>query len=68
MHWEDNLVIWTRVRGVQNFGRAAGGREQWVAPQGKDRGHRASWGLEGWVLILVLPRILGMAMGKSQVT
>lgn len=39
-----------------------------MAPQGKDRGHRASQALQGWVLILALPRTLGMAIGKSQVT
>lgn len=45
-----------------------GRSEQWVAPQGKDRDHRASRGLEDWVLVLVLPQTLAMAMGKSQVT
>jgi len=66
---ENNLAIWTRVRGVQSFGRALGGRERAMGGSpGKDRGHRASRGLEGRLLVLVLTRALGKAMGKSQVT
>lgn len=65
---EDNLAIWIRVRRVQSFGTAVGGKEGWVAPQGKDRGHRAAWVFEGWVFILVLPQTLGMTVGKSQST
>lgn len=38
-----------------------------MAPQGKDRGHRAAWLFEGWVFTLVLSQTLGMAVGEAQI-
>lgn len=36
--------------------------------QGEDRGHRAAWVFEDWVLTLVLSQTLDMVVGEAQIT